>query len=230
LYVIWHTAIVEIQRRYTTFFLLTRQQQQGLLGQEPNGDVASVKCGVAWGEGSSTWQRPDPDPPPPESVPCPFTFPLPLSAPAVQQTIPRSIYSLQRPDANSRGASDHPYISSKRTGSPKKRANSTTSITHTILQASTTSTARPLGPKTEKPETRNRKPASLPTHHQRAQWEAPLRPPPSSANRSSSSAGHRCFVCNRTYERADHLNRHLKSRKLAPFWMFLFFLLGTLLM
>jgi hypothetical protein len=106
--VIWHTAIVEIQRQYTTFFLLTRQQQQGLLGQEPNGDVASVKCGVAWGEGSSTWQRPDPDPPPPESVPCPFTFPLPLSAPAVQQTIPRSIYSLQRPDANSRGASDHP--------------------------------------------------------------------------------------------------------------------------
>ena len=24
---------------------------------------------------------------------------------------------------------------------------------------------------------------------------------------------HRCFVCHRTYERADHLNRHLKSRK-----------------
>jgi hypothetical protein len=51
-------------------------------------------------------------------------------------------------------------------------------------------------------------------------------PPGPTANMGSSSpaseapAGtsrprqeHRCFVCQRTYERADHLNRHLKSRK-----------------
>jgi hypothetical protein len=43
---------------------------------------------------------------------------------------------------------------------------------------------------------------------------------PASANRSS---GHRCFVCSRTYERADHLNRHLKSRKLPlRMWIVLF--------
>jgi hypothetical protein len=146
--------------------------------------VASVKCGVAWGKGSSTWQRPDPDPPPPESVPCPFTFPLPLSAPAVQQTIPRTIYSLH-PAAGCeclRHQRSRAYISSKRTGPPKSEPIARPLLhTHTILQASTTSTARPLGPKTEKPETRNRKPASLPTHHQRAQWEAPLRPPPTEA-------------------------------------------------
>jgi hypothetical protein len=33
-----------------------KHDHQGLSGQDPNGDVASVKCGVAWGS-SSTWQR-----------------------------------------------------------------------------------------------------------------------------------------------------------------------------
>ncbi|PVH82824.1 hypothetical protein DL98DRAFT_413922, partial [Cadophora sp. DSE1049] len=32
---------------------------------------------------------------------------------------------------------------------------------------------------------------------------------------STSSSGHKCRICHRTYERADHLNRHLKSHENA---------------
>jgi hypothetical protein len=93
-------------------------------------------------------------------------------------------------------------------------------LLHTILQASTTQ------PPTRTEDRETGAPISSPQHHQ------PTEPTnmgstsptahgsissetPASANRASSSSGHRCFVCNRTYERADHLNRHLKSRKQA---------------
>lgn len=40
---------------------------------------------------------------------------------------------------------------------------------------------------------------------------SPITEAPAASSRPRQE--HRCFVCHRTYERADHLNRHLKSRK-----------------
>ena len=40
---------------------------------------------------------------------------------------------------------------------------------------------------------------------------SPMTEAPAASSRPRQE--HRCFVCHRTYERADHLNRHLKSRK-----------------
>lgn len=47
--------------------------------------------------------------------------------------------------------------------------------------------------------------------------------PPDTPDAAAAAAGgggqplHRCRLCNKQYERADHLNRHLRSRKLYLF-------------
>jgi hypothetical protein len=104
-------------------------------------------------------------------------------------------YSLRQPDANCAS------IQTKRSGSPY-RANSTTC---TIPQHH-----RPLGPKTEDGTIAASSIITTTMESTSPAHGSTTSETPASANRTS---GHRCFVCSRTYERADHLNRHLKSRK-----------------
>jgi hypothetical protein len=151
--------------------------------------------------GIHTWQRTDPPPP----IRCPFTSissSLSACSPVQHSKAYHRTYSLRQPDENCCSASEPVPISKLNCSGSPYRANSTTC---TIPQHH-----RPLGPKTEDgtfaaSSIINTTMESTSPAHGSTTSETPA-----SANRTS---GHRCFVCSRTYERADHLNRHLKSRK-----------------
>jgi hypothetical protein len=162
----------------------------------------------------------------PATDPLSFHFPIPLSlrlqcSTVQQKNIPThshpapagcELLQLQKSRVNLSSKPNRPDHQTEPIARP---------LLHTILQASTTQ------PPTRTEDRESGGPTPSPQHHQ------PTEPTnmgstsptahgsissetPASVNRaSSSSSGHRCFVCNRTYERADHLNRHLKSRKQA---------------
>jgi len=112
-------------------------------------------------------------------------------------------YSLRQPDANCCSASE-PAPLSKLNGPD----HHTEPIARPVLFHNTT--ARPLGPKTEDGTIAASSIITTAMESTSPAHGSTTSETPASANRTS---GHRCFVCSRTYERADHLNRHLKSRK-----------------
>lgn len=182
--------------------------------------MASVKCGVVWGRnphGKDQIQIPRH-----RSV----VLSLPhfhLFAPAVQyskKTIPThshpapagcELLQLQKSRVNLSSKPNRPDHQTEPIARPLLHTYYTASIHDTTAHSDRRPrTGGPTSsPQHHQPTEPNNMGSTSPTAHGSISSETPA-----SANRaSSSSSGHRCFVCNRTYERADHLNRHLKSRK-----------------
>jgi hypothetical protein len=152
--------------------------------------------------GIHTWQRTDP-PPPIRRPSTSISSSLSACSPVQHSKAYHRTYSLRQPDANCCSASE-PVPLSKLNGPD----HHTEPITRPVLFHNTT--ARPLGPKTEDGTIAASSIITTTMESTSPAHGSTTSETPASANRTS---GHRCFVCSRTYERADHLNRHLKSRK-----------------